>query len=279
MSADYDYEKLDDELVQKTLGAAPFVPVEGVINFRDFGALQTDDSNLFIKQKYLFRSGELTRLSENGKDALRKLGVKAVFDLRTKAEVERYKSTTPAIEGIQVVHAPVFEKDEIDHLGLAAFLQNFEANEQGAFASTYARTLESGGPAFETILKHLRDKPDEPCLVHCTAGKDRTGVLVALVLMLLGARDEDIIKDYALSTIGLQPAAALFIARWQQDPVFRDNWQGALNMGSAKAETMQATLKMIREKYGGAEAYFKRYTSLSDDDLVQIRKNLLVPYP
>jgi len=271
--------KTDDESVRAVLSSPPFVPVEGVVNFRDFGGLPVTSltsATATIKPKYLYRSGDPSRISEGGKEALRALGVAKVFDLRSKSEIESYKSATPGIEGVEIVHCPLSDKEHYDPVALAQRLQSFHVDEKEAFAKLYAEILESGGPAYATILKHLRDEPEKPCLIHCTAGKDRTGIFAAVVQKLLGARDEDIIADYHLTTIGLQPLIPLLTARFLAQETYRDNWQGFLNMGSAKRETMQETLRMIDGKYGGVEGYIKTWTKLTDEDIEKIRKNLIV---
>jgi hypothetical protein len=67
-----------------------------------------------------------------------------------------------------------------------------------------------------------------------TAGKDRTGLIVVIVLLLLGAPDDAIIRDYTLTTAGLQPALLFLIARFKDKPGYSQNWKGLANMGSAK---------------------------------------------
>lgn len=83
--------------------APPFVKVEGVINIRDFGGLPTNDDNSKIRGGFLFRSGELTRITDSGKSTLRNLGVKKIFDLRGEAEIATYNSATSMIDDIEVV--------------------------------------------------------------------------------------------------------------------------------------------------------------------------------
>lgn len=151
-----------------------------------------------VKSSTFFRSGELTRLTPAGLAKLRdELHITTIFDLRSKREVEKWKAGTPGVatvgdggeeEPIKVVRVPVAEEEseEFDPTVLARKVQSFETNEQEvcmlvsfrwstnerrrfkAFATLYSSILIKGAPAFETILKHFRDKPDEPCLVHCT---------------------------------------------------------------------------------------------------------------
>ena len=114
------HDEFDPAVVQKTLSSPPFIPVEGVINFRDLG-LSAGGST--IRPGLLFRSGELTRLSPRGAATLaRELGVRTVFDLRSETEVTKFASATPAVDGLDdvtFVRAPVSEGINFDPATLA----------------------------------------------------------------------------------------------------------------------------------------------------------------
>ncbi|TFK55095.1 hypothetical protein OE88DRAFT_1694392 [Heliocybe sulcata] len=268
---------IDPEILQKTLSSPPFVEVDGIVNIRDFGGHPTSDRSARVRSCYLFRSGEPTKITESGKDKLKSLGVRKVFDFRSELEIAKYKAATPAVDGVEFVRAPVSDDDAYDPVGLAARVKRFQADDLTAFAALYTGIFESGGPAYEKVLLHLRDHPEEPCLVHCTAGKDRTGVFAAILLKLLGVDDETIVNDYALTTIGLYPALPMLIARFQKEEMFRDNMDAMLKMASARPETIRAVLdRVLKDKYGGAENYLKTHTSLTDQDIARIRQNLLV---
>lgn len=116
----------------------------------------------------------------------------------------------------------------------------------------------------------------------------------------MGVEDRYIIDEYALTTVGLAPSMPHLLHKLQKMPVFRDNWEGLLNMGSSKyvrkgkrwqlcltdarivsfelirPETMVATLRLIRAKYDGAEGYLKTQLNLDDEDIEKIRGNYLV---
>ncbi|KAH9848933.1 protein-tyrosine phosphatase-like protein [Lenzites betulinus] len=284
----------DPDLVQKTLSSPPFIQIEGVFNVRDFGAGRpvSADATRRIKPLTLFRSGEVAHITERGIEQLRALAIAKVFDLRVDSEIAKNRTATRQIEGVDVVRAPIVQggwgSDE-----MASRLKQFEEDPLGAFMRTYTQILECGTSALEKVLLHLRDHADVPCLIHCTGpyisthrlrpsdsfrtgGKDRTGVFAAVILTLLGARDEDIVADYALTEVGMQPVLPMLGARLQKEAVFRDNWAGALRLGSSKPETMQAFLESVRREHGGVEGYLKTHTSLVDEDFERIRQNLLV---
>ncbi|KAG7091308.1 hypothetical protein E1B28_010354 [Marasmius oreades] len=268
---------------QNRLSEPPFVTVEGLFNTRAVGgySVPSDPQSVVrVKPAILYRSGDPSRITEKGKEQLLSLGIRRAFDFRNDSEIAGYGSKVLEIPNVEVTKAPV-SRDHDKSLDPATLIKQlmsqFETNEIQAFMRIYTEILELGGPAFEKILRHMIEKPDEPRLVHCTAGKDRTGVFVALVLMILGVNDQDIIDDYSLTTIGLEPVIPLIKERaGKLNKAYQENPIAAQKMGSSRPETMAATLHMIRQKYGGAEEYLKSHTSLNDSDIRQLRENFVL---
>ncbi|KAF8664378.1 hypothetical protein AX16_000749 [Volvariella volvacea WC 439] len=265
---------VDAETIQ-ILSSAPFVKVEGIVNIRDVGGYSVArEPGRRVKSGVVFRSGEPSRITDVGKAQLKNLA-STVFDLRSPREIALSPSVLGSVEGITVVTTPIATDESYDPASLQKRLESFSSNEQEAFRALYQEMLEHGGETWGTILRHLRDNPTSPCLVHCTGGKDRTGVLAALLLLLLGVSDEDIIKDYSLTTFGLRPALPFLLVRFQKEPVFKDNLAGTMNMAKSEPETMAALLETIREDYGGVEEYLLKYSNLSLEDFHVIRTNLI----
>lgn len=99
---------------------------------------------------------------------------------------------------------PIFKDTDYSPEAIALRYKDYTSNDgTEGFQRAYADILEHGAGSYRTILLHLRDKPHEPCLVHCTAGKDRTGVIMALILQLVGVEDHLIAEEYALTEVGL----------------------------------------------------------------------------
>ncbi|KAJ7129334.1 protein-tyrosine phosphatase-like protein [Mycena epipterygia] len=273
-----DLEPLDPAFVQDQLSRLPFVAVPGVINVRDLGGLASHlYPNLVTKSRLLYRSAELSGITEEGKVQLKELGVSQVFDLRSDTEIEKYNTPLPDIEGVNISHVPVFKKEDYSPEMMAKRYQLYASGKTEAFMELYAQILEHGGRAFGAILRHVRDRPNEGCLFHCTAGKDRTGVIAAILLKLAGVDNEAISNDYALTRIGREPARAMIIERLSKEPLFASNSEAALNMFTCRHITMSAFLDMLDAKYSGVEEYVKRFADLSDEDIIIIRRNLLVP--
>ncbi|KAF7355628.1 hypothetical protein MSAN_01480100 [Mycena sanguinolenta] len=280
-----DLEPLDPQFVQDQLSRLPFVTVAGVINIRDLGGLPSHlYPDLVTKPGYLYRSAELSGITEEGKRLhkfvelsphhalgkaqLNELGITQVFDLRSDTEIAKYNSPVPHIDGVQISHVPVFKIEDYSPEMMAKRYQLYASGKTEAFMELYSQILDHGGPAFGTILRHVRDRPNEPCVFHCTAGKDRTG--------LAGVDNIAIAKDYALTRIGREPARAMIIERLNKEPLFASNSEAALNMFTCRDTTMLAFLDLLDEKYAGAEEYVRCFAGLSAEDIVTIRRNLLV---
>lgn len=178
----------------------PFIDVEGVYNFRDIAA----HSSHALRTGFIFRSAQPYGATATGIEQMRALGISTIFDLRADAEIEETARFTPLrkIEGLNRISAPVFKSSEKN---VAGKLMEYFSNDTHALVTTYARMLAEGSDCFRRIFCHVRDNARDPCLVHCAVGKDRTGIAVALILSLAGVPEHQIIEEYALSNIGLEP--------------------------------------------------------------------------
>ncbi|KAK7060362.1 hypothetical protein VNI00_001127 [Paramarasmius palmivorus] len=275
-----DLAPLDPSYVQEILSKPPFVTIEGVINARDLGGYpSTSAPTKFTKHRLAYRSAELASITDKGKEQLRDLGVTTVFDLRSDTEIEKYNSPLPSIEGVEVLRTPVFKQEDHSPEMMAKRYQLYASGKTEAFMELYSQILDHAGPAFGAILRHVRDRPNEACLFHCTAGKDRTGLIAAIILKLAGVEDQNIAEDYALTRVGREPARAKIMQRLSIEPLFASNNEAALNMFTCRPETMLAFLQLLEDKYGGAENYCLQYLNLTNDDITTIRNNLLTTSP
>ncbi|KAI0258590.1 protein-tyrosine phosphatase-like protein [Gloeopeniophorella convolvens] len=270
---------LDPELVADVLSKPPFVTVDGVCNVRDLGNLPVADGEHVTRPGLIYRGGELSGITSQGKEQLRALGVRTIFDLRSDTEIMKYDSATPKIEGVTVLHVPVFAKEDYSPERMAQRFQLYASGKTEAFMQLYSEILDAGGPAYGTILRHVRDAPNDSILFHCTAGKDRTGVAAALLLLIAGVPSNTISADYALTRIGREPMRPTVLSRLAREPLFASDPAAAHNMLSSREETMQAFIQLINERYGGVEEYARRICGLTDDDIATIRRNFLAPRP
>lgn len=211
-------------------------------------------------------------------------GIRVVYDLRSAPEIKR---DGPEWAGIAVDKADIFESYGIRREWVPVFAEEDYGPEQVAvrykeytrsgsegFVKAYKDILEAGPAAYTKIFKHLAEPRPSPCLVHCTAGKDRTGILVALLYMLAGAPKEEIANEYALTDLGLAELKPLFIQRLMLNPALGGNVEGIANMTSSKKENMDASIDMIEADFGGARGYMKKWCGMSDDEISRLKKNI-----
>lgn len=135
--------------------------------------------------------------------------------------------------------------------------------------------MSHGHTAYKTILSHLAQPNPSPCIIHCTAGKDRTGVIVAILYLLCSVPSPAVAKEYSLTDTGLQHMVPLFTERLLKNPALKGSAEGIKEMISAQPDKMLATIDMIQRVYGSAEGYVKDVVGLNDEQIAQIRKNLL----
>ncbi|KAL5349790.1 hypothetical protein ACLOAV_004823 [Pseudogymnoascus australis] len=264
-----------------SLLSPPFIPVEGLPNLRDLGGYPIPGSKSSIRRGVIYRAGApSSRIDEEGWTTIKGLGITHVYDLRSNPEIEKAEAAgrggVVEFEGSKRVFAPVFTDVDYSPQNLMVRFKNYQSGTPEGFTAAYGDILKNAPQSYTQILRHIAQWPTSPLLLHCTAGKDRTGVLCALVLSLCGVDDETVAREYSLTEVGL--------ARWREEVIaglvashtVPSDRAGALNMLSARSENMMATLKMIRETYGGAEAYIREQCGLSDEEIAQIRSSLVV---
>lgn len=217
-----------------SLPSPPFIPIDGIHNFRCIGKYPTSNPTSITRSDLLFRSAEPSHVTPSGIEALKALKITTIFDLRSLPEIKRMKTHTPIVEigGIERVFVPVFKDRDYSPEVIALRYKDYtSANGTDGFRRAYEDILENGSGSYRRIFEHIRDKPKEGCLVHCTAGKDRTGLLVALVLQLAGVEDEIIAEEYGLTEVGL--------AGWKEAIIEHLLWEVGLgDAGREGAERM-----------------------------------------
>ncbi len=167
------------------MSVAPKLSVHGTYNFRDVGGYPTLDGR--VRYGRLLRSDGLYRLGDNGKRDLRELGVGVVIDLRDDFEVGVMPDDLDGLD-LSVVHLPLFEGSGASQ-GEAAV----------SLTTLYRRILNQHAGVVARALREILAIEETPVLVHCTAGKDRTGIVVALALLAVGVDRGLVVDDYARS--------------------------------------------------------------------------------
>jgi protein-tyrosine phosphatase len=255
-----------------------------IYNFRDFGGYEAVDGRS-VKSGRLFRSAHLANLSDGDHVAIGGLGVDVIIDLRHAPERKRQPSRLP------LPKPHLLEYPDAPHAKSAkvapheAFLEHelFSAKDAHRYmmGSYTARPKDAG---FQKIAaQSLRfmaasDSHDAAgVLIHCAAGKDRTGTLCALILSLLGVSQEDIMADYmmTLEAVNLDeiiaPAAALFTERYGRNIDAESIWP----MFGVMPEFLQAALEGMIDETGSVETYLYNEIGVTPEEVSRIRDRYL----
>lgn len=162
-------------------------------NMRDMGGYETGDGGVTSFGK-LLRSGGLQQLDAGEWERLKEYGVRTVLDLRSLAEIEKDGDGVP--EGIRWIHCPL-QREQIDINDIAgSALKAFTAS----LTEGYLNIVRDNGELLAAAIKALIDGLERGAvLFHCSAGKDRTGVLASAVYYLTGVEREDIVADYEVT--------------------------------------------------------------------------------
>ncbi len=217
------------------------ITLEGAVNFRDLGGYVAD-GGLRTRWRTLFRADGLGELTEPDLAVLRGLGIRTVIDLRSGSELEHGRFDVEA-------HPATFH-----HFPFIAELPDAQEFDRrpGLLGSQYQEIVRDAGDQILGALEVLASPHALPAIFHCTAGKDRTGVLSAIVLSLLGVDEPTVVTDYTLSGAAMQRLREKLIRKY---PEGRETIENIDEVFSADPAQMELLLDHVREQYGSVSGY------------------------
>lgn len=240
--------------------------LEGAWNVRTFAGLQ--GRNGPIPATAFVRTADLSRLTVADRDALAAAGVKLDIDLRTGDE----ETQSPDL----LANDARFDYQRISLMGTEKMdLQKMMTSFPDSLGAAYVQWLGSNQPQFREVFQRMAAQQDGAVLYHCTAGKDRTGIISGILLDLAGVPRADIVHNYAISAHYLegQPKDSAMnvqmMALIRQHPEIARKMAG---MGGTAPENMEMFLDALHAQYGGAAGYLKA-VGLSEDEIhaLQVR--------
>jgi protein tyrosine/serine phosphatase len=241
-----------------------FLPLEGCFNFRDLGGYPTLDGRT-VKWRKLFRSDNQFHLTNEDVDYVANtLGVVTVVDLRSPEEFQHEASRANTIPTAQYHNIPFLQ-------GLAsAGLVNTSQDPVERFASLYLGIVRAAGSQIASAVTALATGGSLPAVFHCRAGKDRTGILAALVLGTLGVSEQDIIEDYAITNQVIDQ----IIHRLSSAPGLEHLSSQPVAYFAAQPTAMERGFAEINGVYGGVVGYLQAQ-GVSESSIAQLQKELL----
>ncbi len=238
---------------------------EGCLNSRDLGGYATTDGRE-TRWGAVIRSDRLGDLTAKGQAALVAHGIYTIIDLRTPAELASHPNPFADAahlggHGIAYHNIPLVDPGSLSR---GHFI---------TLADDYIDMLTSFSKSIARIVQTIAAAPGGGVVIHCMAGKDRTGIISALLLGLARVPNETIAADYAITAECLRPAEAEWL---ETGPGDRAEREALLLKYEATAEVMLTTLAHLDAMYGGPEAYLQA-AGVSDDDMERLRRRLLGP--
>ncbi|WP_405014233.1 tyrosine-protein phosphatase [Kitasatospora sp. NBC_01539] len=237
--------------------------LDGLDNLRDLGGHRTSDGRT-VRPGLLYRSDSLGKLTGPGLAGFTALGIRTVIDLRYPWEIAQ-TARVPDLPGL-AFHNLSVEHRPYDQAALGAGV------DPGPYlAARYTEVAEDGAAELAEVLRVVA-AADGPLLFHCYSGKDRTGIVAALVLTLLGVGEHDVVADFTLTGQATERLVDGYRARHGRTP----DWPG---YGRAPAAVMELFLADLTDRYGSVTGYAATRLG-ADGGLVRaLRGRLLTPRP
>ncbi len=231
--------------MMKTTNSTRRIEFERCVNFRDLGGYALKSGGT-LRWGKIFRSDSIHGMTaSDARRARAGLGIRTIIDLRTEAEATLY--------GIGLLGLPPVRHYQVSMLaykGLAADWDGWRSSPQ--LSDCYSALLNQAGPALAQIIRILARPGALPAVFHCMAGKDRTGIAAAVILSALGADEEDIVSDYALTE---EYAGTAPVARGPAGRQESEDRQIPTSLLAASPETMRCFLKMVVDSYGSIHRF------------------------
>jgi protein-tyrosine phosphatase len=243
------------------------VALDGVHNFRDLGGYPTADGHV-TRWGLLYRADGLYRLTDDDVEVIRSLGLRTVVDLRSAAELDERGTFPTDRVPVDFAHHPVIDTTwQIEQVAKSGSDAEF-------LVFAYREMLAAGADRFAGAIEQLARPGALPAVFHCAAGKDRTGLLAALVLECVGVPRSVVLGDYALTAAGMARMQA-----WAR----REHPE----LASVMADTPSAFMAALPESLGrvldevtaehGSVREFVRSIGVADESVARLRAALLAP--
>jgi protein-tyrosine phosphatase len=234
----------------------------GASNFRDLGGYPTRDGRI-VRWRQIFRSNHLGHLTDDDVAVVRGLGVRSAFDFRG---LEERAAALCGMTDVTVHSLPVEPTVVAALRAIAAAgttLSTVHATE--VMRDSYRSYVQQNTPRFRTLFAHLLED-SAPLVIHCTAGKDRTGFACALILHTLGVPDEVISEDYLLTN-----------RFYRRDPASSTDLPDDVKqvLGSVQASFLAAAFEAIDADYGNLEIYLRDGLGLGGPERARLEARYL----
>jgi len=253
------------------------IEVTGSRNLRDVGGYRTMDGRE-LKKGLLYRSDHLSKVTKRDIEKVAALGVKTVYDLRGEEERKSSPERLPKIVSMEVVSLPVFYQGLDPYVTARRIVISGDV-EEGEFHHLMIEAYRAYALDFRSqwssLLKGLAEPGTLPALIHCTYGKDRTGVAVAIILRSLGVPREKVMEGYLLSNEFWESKTELYSCLANCASCFRTPRSEVRALMEVRPEYLQGAFEAIDEHYGSFDNYLDQGLGIDKETLERLKTALL----
>ena len=256
----------------KTSGYVAGFPNE--LSLRELGGMRSADGRS-VRHGLLYRGSALLKLTDEQKAIVDGFGLRFILDLRAQGETEGKPDYVPA--GAEYLRIGGMRDDdglEVDFspAGIGRIAEKIQSDPDSFMRDLYSSMMFDNPAVHELVRRFVAG--EAPLYFHCSAGKDRTGVCAAVLLMILGVPDDEIIREFLLTN---EYRAAIIGLRPEELPSFvsdvdRENW-GKIN--SVRESDLRAALEAVDARYDSRDAYLEKEFGLDQALLAKVRDHYL----
>ena len=237
------------------------VHLDGTTNTRDIGGYLTSDMET-VRWGQIIRSDKLSRLTDNDFRKLEEMGVKTVIDLRTNKENKQSPTVWKGDNPPEFFHFPVGDVNNDWFRSQRSMMRKNRFTQEKSMehmVEGYQMIADEGTSSYQQLMEVVLDESNWPILIHCTAGKDRSGVAIALILEAMGVERETIMEEYLLTNkISRVEEKAAYLAKESKKASMGNRSPSAsawLPIVGVDAQMLEAFYASVDEDYGSMDAF------------------------
>ena len=253
--------------------------MQRIHNFRDFGGYQTQDGKI-IKKGLLYRSGSLDKATDADLDELASLGIKTICDLRSEQERIMEPDRIPDVEPVtffNISMRPIvdYHSRSLKRLFSLMFGEERRTDYIAESYKAYRDYATGYLPQLKALFKRISNPENLPLLIHCSAGKDRTGVVSSLIQQMVGVPAEVTMDDYLITNQNMGAYNADVMRRLSKLAYFGVPWKMYVPLFDARRDYLNAAFAQVKEEFGALENWMRHGLKFFEKDHAELAEVLL----
>ena len=245
--------------------------MEAINNFRDFGGYKTQNGSR-LRQGLLYRSGDLSKATDADLDYIASLGIKTVCDLRSEVEVRKEPDRVPIAKPFTFFNVPMrpiidYHARSLQRLFSLMFGSERRMDYVAESYQAYRDYATNYLPQLRALFQRISNPENLPVLIHCSAGKDRTGVVASLIQLVLGVPIETAMDDYLKTNGNLDAYTKDVFRRLSKLDYFGVPWRKLYTpLFAARSDFLNAALEQVKDEFGAVDEWLRRGLGFSETE-------------